>query len=74
MTYSVDTTITTLAKKIHGRTAPDTTYEGLMPDSMVSIWIMEALPGVGFLFTWENTTAAKQDGTVRDLAREDVLS
>lgn len=65
----LDISMTTLAKKIHGPIAPATMFLGLMPKSSVGIWIMEALPGVGYLFTYSDTTAAKQHTTVIDLAR-----
>lgn len=65
----LDISMTTLAKAIHRHVAPSTTYHGLMPSSSVSIWVMEALPGVGYLFTYSSTTVAKQDTTVIDFAR-----
>ena len=64
-----DVRMTTLAKETHGSLASTTTYQGTMPNSTVTIWVMEALPGVGYLFTHCNTTAAKRDVTVIDLAR-----
>lgn len=42
--------MTALAKAVHRHVAPATTYQGLMPNSSVSIWIMEALPGTGRLY------------------------
>lgn len=65
----LDISMTTLAKEIHPQLAPTTTYQGLMPNSSVSIWVMEALPGVGYLYTSSSITVAKQDTTVIDMAR-----
>ena len=64
-----DITMTTLAKQTHGLLAPTTTYEGTMTNSTITVWVMEALPGVGYLCTYTNTTVAKQDVIVIDLAR-----
>lgn len=61
--------MTTLAKEVHGRVAPATAYQGLMPGSSVSIWIMEVLPGVGYLFIYSSITRTKMDHTVTDLAK-----
>src|ERR1700722_15367985 len=49
-----------LAKKIHGRLAPTTTYYGLMPNSSVTVWVVEILSGIGYLFTVSRITVAKQ--------------
>lgn len=65
----LDISMTTLAKAIHRHVAPATTYHGLMPNTSVSIWVMEALPGVGYLFTFSSTTVAKQDALTIDLAK-----
>ena len=69
----LDIRTTTLAKDTYGHLGPTTTYEGTMPNSTVTIWIMDALPGVGYLSTYRYTTAAKQDVTVIDMARWDIL-
>ena len=61
--------MTTLAKAVHRHVAPATTYQGLMPNSTVSVWIMEALPGIGYLFTFSYITLAKMDTVVSDLAK-----
>lgn len=55
----LDISMTTLAKGIQRHIAPATLYQGLMPNRSVSIWIMEALPGVGQLSTVSDTTEAK---------------
>ena len=65
----LDISMATLAKAIHRHIAPATTYQGLMPNTSVSIWIMEALPGIGYLFTYGSVTVAKQDATIIDLAK-----
>ena len=64
-----DIKMTTLARQTHGRLAPTTTYEGTMTNSTITVWVMEALPGVGYLCTDTYTTVAKQDVIVIDLAR-----
>ena len=64
-----DVRMTTLAKETHGCLAPTTTYQGTMPNSTVTIWVMDALPGVGYLSTYCHTTAAKRDVIVVDMAR-----
>ena len=61
--------MTALAKAVHGDVAPATLYLGLMPNSSVSVWIMQRLPGVGYLFTWGDITLAKVDAVVIGLAR-----
>ena len=43
---SLDISTTTLAREIHLHIASTTTYQGLMPNSSVSIWVMETFPGV----------------------------
>ena len=65
----LDISMTTLAKEVHRHVAPATAYQGLMPNSSVSIWIMEALPGTGYLFTYSSLTVAKMDQIVIDLAK-----
>ena len=65
----LDISMTTLAKTIHPSVAPATTYHGLMPNSSVSVWVMEALPGIGYLFIFSSITAAKVDTLVSDLAK-----
>lgn len=57
------------AKKIHGSLAPATTYHGLMDKSSVTVWLMEALPGTGYLFTVGSLTPAKQEATMTGMAR-----
>ena len=64
-----DVRMTTLAKETHGPLAPTTTYQSTMPNSTVTIWVMEALPGVGYLSTYFHTTAPKRDVIVIDMAR-----
>jgi len=58
-----------LAKKIHRHLAPTTTYYGLMPNSSVTVWVMETLPGIGYLFTVSRITVDKQDATITDFAK-----
>lgn len=65
----LDISMVTLAKAVHRHIAPATTYQGLMPNSSVSIWVMEALPGTGYLFARSRITVAKQDATIIDLAK-----
>lgn len=65
----LDISMTALAKAVHRHIAPATTYQGLMPNSSVSIWMMETLPGIGYLFIFNSITMAKLDTTVIDLAR-----
>jgi len=65
----LDISMTALAKAVHRQVAPATTYQGLMPNSSESIWIVEALPGTGYLFTFSKMTIAKLDTTVTDLAK-----
>jgi len=60
---------TKLAKQVHRHLAPATTYHGLMPDSSVSVWIMEIMAGVGYLVTASTITTAKLDTTVTDFAK-----
>ena len=61
--------MTILAKTIHPYLAPATTYYGPMPNSSVSVWIMGALPRIGYLFIYSSITAAKVDTLVSDLAK-----
>lgn len=65
----LDISMTALAKAVHRHVAPATSYYGLMPDSSMSIWIMEALPGTGYLFTFSSITVAKLDTIVIDMAK-----
>ncbi len=65
----LDISMTALAKAVHRHVAPATTYQGLMPNSSVSIWMMEALPGTGYLFTFSRITVGKLDTTITDLAK-----
>jgi hypothetical protein len=65
----LDSSTTKLAKKVHGHLAPATTYHGLMPNSSVSVWVMEIIAGVGYLFTASTITTAKLDITVTDFAK-----
>ncbi len=65
----LNVSMATLAKKIHPRLAPATTYHGCMPNSSVSIWEMEAMPGIGFLATLEALTTAKQELIIIDFAK-----
>ena len=65
----LDIEMSTLAKAIHRHIAPDTAYYGLMPNSSVSIWVMETLLGVGYLVTYYSTTLAKQDRIMVDMAK-----
>jgi len=48
---------------------PATTYRGLMPNSSVSIWVMEIIADVRYLFTASTITTAKLDTTVTDFAK-----
>ena len=64
-----DVRMTTLAKETHGSLAPTTAYRGTMPNSTVTIWVMDDLPGVGYLSTYSKTTVAKRDVIVIDMAR-----
>ena len=61
--------MTALGKADHRHLAPANNYLGLMPNSSVSIWTIEALPGTGYLFMFGSITTAKLDITVIDLAR-----
>ncbi|KAL9103231.1 MAG: hypothetical protein Q9163_001718 [Psora crenata] len=65
----LDISMTALAKAVHRHIAPATTYQGLMPNSSVSIWMMEALPGLGYLFGGSSVTMDKLETTVIDFAR-----
>lgn len=65
----LDSSTTKLAKKVYGHLAPATIYHGLMPNSSVSIWVMEIIGGVGYLFTAGTITTAKLDITVADFAK-----
>ncbi|MCJ1377791.1 hypothetical protein MMC17_000887 [Xylographa soralifera] len=65
----LDSSTTKLAKQVHGHLAPTTTYHGLMPNSSVSVWVMEIIAGVGYLFTASTITTAKLDITVTDFAK-----
>ncbi|KIW38196.1 hypothetical protein, variant [Exophiala oligosperma] len=65
----LDSSTTKLAKQVHGHLAPATTYHGLMPNSSVSVWVMEFIAGVGYLFTASTITTAKLDITVTDFAK-----
>jgi hypothetical protein len=65
----LDSSTTKLAKQVHGRLAPATTYHGLMPNSSVSVWVMEIIAGVGYMFTASTITTAKLDITVTDFAK-----
>ena len=62
-------TLSTLAKQIHGPLAPATTYHGLLPDSTVTVWIMEALPGTGYASIYSYIDTVKLDAAVSDLAK-----
>jgi len=64
-----DSSTTKLAKQVHGDLAPATTYHGLMPNSSVSVWVMELIAGVGYMFTASTITIAKLDITVTDFAK-----
>jgi hypothetical protein len=65
----LDSLIVNIAKTIHRHLAPTTTYHGSMPNSSVTVWLMEALPGTGYLFTVSSLTLAKQDAIITDLAK-----
>ncbi|CZR52122.1 uncharacterized protein PAC_01999 [Phialocephala subalpina] len=65
----LDSSTTKLVKQVHGHLAPATTYHGLMPNSSVSVWIMEIIAGVGYMFTASTITTAKLDITVADFAK-----
>jgi hypothetical protein len=65
----LDISTTKLAKQVHGHLAPATVYYGLMPNSSVSVWVMEIIVGVGYLFTASIITIAKLDIMVIDLAK-----
>lgn len=58
-TSPLDIEMVKLAKAIHHHVVPTTTYQGHMPNSSVNIWVMEALPGIGYLFTYSSITVAK---------------
>jgi len=58
-----------LAKQVYGHLAPATTYHGLMPNSSVSVWLMEVIAGIGYLFIASTITTAKLDITVTDFAK-----
>jgi len=63
-----------LAKNIHSQLAPSTNYHGMMPNSSVSIWVMQALPGIGYLSALGQITDDKQSRTVMDLAGSVIKS
>ncbi len=65
----LDETMSKLAKEVHGHLAPATIYRGCMPNSSLTIWEMEALPGKGHPYSIESLTPAKQDATVVGLAK-----
>ncbi|KAG8421370.1 hypothetical protein J3459_007468 [Metarhizium acridum] len=65
----LDNSTVKIAKSIHPYLTPTTTYHGSMPNSSVTVWVMDALPGIGFLFTVSSITPAKQDITITDLAK-----
>jgi len=60
---------TKLAKKVHGDLAPTTIYQGCMPNTSVSVWVMEIMAGIGYLFTASTITKSKLDNTVVDFAK-----
>lgn len=65
----LDMPIITLAKQVHGNIAPATTYQRVMSKTSLKIWLIEALPAVGYLSTICYTTVGKQDTIVIDMAR-----
>lgn len=65
----LDILVTTLAKEVYKHITPAIIYKGLMPNSSVSVWIIEALPGIRYLFTYSSLTVAKIDQIVIDLAK-----
>jgi len=62
-TSRLDITTTELAKKVLGRLAPGTTYQGLMPNSGLSIWVIEKVAGVEYWFPTSTFTPSKLDIT-----------
>lgn len=65
----LDNSTTKLAKQVYGHLALVTTYHGLVPNSSVSVWVMEIIAGVGYMFTASTITPAKLDITVVDFAK-----
>ena len=65
----LDSATTKLAKQVYGHLAPATIYHGLMPNSLVSVWVIEIIVGVGYMFTASTITPAKLDVTVVDFAK-----
>lgn len=47
-------TIADLARGVHDHLAPRTKLLGNMPGSSVLVWLMDKIPGVGYLFTVDN--------------------
>jgi hypothetical protein len=68
-TSPLDTSTAELAKRIHGHLAPSTTYYGFTDKSSVTVWLMELLPGTGYLFTVGSLTPAKQEAAITGMAR-----
>jgi hypothetical protein len=65
----LDISVAELAKTTHRHLAPTTTYHGFMHKSSVTVWLMELLPGTGYLFTVSSLTPAKQEATITGMAR-----
>jgi hypothetical protein len=61
--------MTKLTKQVYYYLTPATTYYGLMSDSSVSVWAIEIITGIGYIFTASTITAAKLDITVIDFAK-----
>lgn len=65
----LDIKTTELAKFTHPHLAPKTTYHGLMTSSSVTVWIMEALPGRGYLYSLNKLSQDQLELTVSGMAR-----
>ena len=66
----LDSNVVELARIIHGRLVPKTMFLGYVPGSVVSIWKMEKIPGVGFLhMVHDDRIKEKLRTTVDDLAK-----
>ena len=64
----LDSLTTKLVKQVRGHLAPATIYHGLMLNSL-SVWVMEVIAGIGYLFIASIITIAKLDIIVIDFAK-----
>lgn len=67
----MDTKVADLAKEVHGSMAPSTTFLCNMPNTSVSVWQMEKIPGAGYMMiaSQSDFTPQKLEQAVMSFAR-----